>query len=203
MVEPSSKKSGRRGPESWVDLFDCRYKDSSCETVEDSIKGVALGVASAMHVTLRRYLVRELDAYIAAHWKPGQRQCHVQAAQHLSDAAESLAEKFETHYPFDEKDAPIHAANLRSAWVEFIAEGAGYRIYHDRPREYAQQVSAWSGYRGNAKKLTPAEVVRRMKAKGASQLSQTLAVTIAADFRVKPRTVYRRLKDAKDEGLLS
>ena len=203
MVEPSSKKSGRRGPESWVDLFDCRYKDSSCETVEDSIKGVALGVASAMHVTLRRHLVRELEAYIAAHWKPGQRQCHVQAAQHLSDAAESLAEKFETHYPFDEKDAPIHAANLRSAWVEFIAEGAGYRIYHDRPREYAQQVAAWSGYRGNAKELEPAEVVRRMKAEGVTKLSQTLAGKIAVEFRVKTRTVYRRLKDAKEEGLLS
>ena len=197
MVKPSPKKTGKRAAESWVDLFDCSYKDSSCETVEDSIKGVALGVASAMHVTLRLHLVRELDAYISAHWKPGQRQRHVQAAQHLSDAAESLAEKFETHYPFDEKDAPIHAANLRSAWVEFIAEGAGYRIYHDRPREYAQQVAAWSGYRGNAKELIPAEVVRRMKAEGVTKLSQTLADKIGKEFRVSPSTVYRRLDEAK------
>jgi hypothetical protein len=196
------KKAGKRAPESWLDLFDCSYKDSSCETVADSIKGVAFGEPSQMHVTLRRYLVRELDAYIASHWKPGTRQSHVEAAQHLSDAAERIAEKFEDRYPFAEDDAPIYAADLRSAWVEFIAEGAGHRMYHDRPREHAQRVWAAAQPRA-AKRLTPAEVVRRMKAAGVAVLSQTLAADIGEAFSVSEKTVYRRLKEAKKKGLLS
>ena len=203
VAEPRPKKSGKRAPETWLDLFDCRYKDSSCESLAESIRGEAFGIPSMMHVTLRQHLVRELDAYLAAHWKPGLRQSHVEAAQNLSDTAERLAAMFEERASFIEADAAVHAAALRCAWVEFIAEGAGFRMYHDRPREYAQKQAAWSGPRAHGKKLTPAEVARRMKTKGVTELSQTLATEIGEACNVSDSTVYRRFKVAKKDHLLS
>lgn len=66
-----------------------------------------------------------------------------------------------------------------------------------------KRVWAASQPRGKAAELTPAEVVRRMKAAGVSMLSQSLAADIGEAFGVSEKTVYLRLKRAKELGLLS
>jgi hypothetical protein len=60
----------------------------------------------------------------------------------LRDLAEELAAHFERRGPFTEPDADAWAARLRLAWLEFVAFGAGHRMYSDLPKERQQRTDA-------------------------------------------------------------
>lgn len=201
-LEPVKQAAGRVP---WTDLFEIFHMEHVCSAVKVNIVNSAQGFRTDFHEPLRAYLLTPLDDYLKANWPPGEVRCppEMKAALALQELADKLAELFEEGHPFSEESAGEYRASLRSAWVEFMAQGAAHRISHDLPRDQAQRRNAAKLPRGRAADLTPAEVARRIQAAGTTELSQELAAEIADAFKVADSTVYRRLKKARAMGLLS
>lgn len=193
------------GSDPWTDLFDPYLMGRVCDLVHGHVGAAAMGHPSGLHEPLRAYLLAPLQAYIKQHWRPSIRgvQGHIQAAEQLHEVADVLADLFEGRYPFTSADADRYRESLRQAWLEFMAMGSAHRMYDDLPRERAQRAEAAKKPRGRAAGITPQIVADRLKRAGVSVLSQELAAEIAREFKVGESTVYRRLKLAKDKGLLS
>lgn len=187
----------------WTDLFDPYLMERVCDLVRETVLIVSMGHSSMLHEPLRANLLAPLEAYIEAHWRSVWGvQIHVQAARQLFHVVDQLADRFDEGYPFSVSDAGDCRTALRRAWLEFIAFGAAHRMYDDLPRERAQRTAAARKPRGQAASMTAADVALWMKQAGVGDLSQALAEKIAEHFGVGESTVYRRLKQARESGLL-
>lgn len=155
----------KRKPTAWLELFDTAEMDHVCEAVRVNVVNVSLGEPSNMHIPLRRWLLAPIRAYLSDHWEAGKYHIHVKAAERFNDAVETLAERFEDRYPFGADEGETWATHLRFAWLEFIAYGAGHRMYHDIPRtSWRTSKSAQHSRNGWPSLLTSEDVVAVMNA---------------------------------------
>ena len=196
-------------PPTWLDLFDPNYMDHCCEVIGAAIADVARGDKSLMHVPLRRHLVAELDSYEVEHWKPGSLQQHIEAARKLRELTTDLAERFEDRWPFDDDDAKHWADRLRLAWLEFIACGAGHRMYSDLPTELAAKQAAARrnrvaarAPRGQGKGVSVEDVAAYVKAHPDKQI-KAIKIDLADCHNVSQATIARRLAAARKRNLIS
>jgi hypothetical protein len=193
----------RKGaPPAWLDLFDTNHMEHACEAVQGGIEGIAAGGGRSLQVPLNETLLAWLDAYLAAHWREGVTLLHVGAAERLHEVASGLVGKIHDGHPFDPGDGADVSARLRSAWVEFIAVGAGPRMYHDAAREWEQRAKAARAPRGRAKEFSAQVLAEWLKSHGFSHVTDDIAEALWRDFKVSARTVYRRQREARERGLL-
>jgi hypothetical protein len=174
--------------------------DSTCETIADQMAAAAAGASVNLHEPLRRFLVAELEDYIAANWRPGSVTEGVNKACRLRDLADDLAELMEAHYPFEECDGPIWASAVRFAWLEFIAYGSAFRMYHDIPAAHAVQTRAGKARHppktSQAGEVLSAELVAaRIKANGAGPL-KFVFLGLRDEFGASDSQLFRLRKRA-------
>lgn len=192
----------RTSVQQWADLFDVPYMQHVCGALRVHATEACIGVYPADHITLRKYLMAPLDAYMAELGSPsrGGQYAEVEAAQKLFDLAERFAEHFEDHYPFDAESADAWTGQLNRAWLEFIAVGAGPALAHDAPKAHANHVKA--GVARHPKKvsttgaaLSSELVAERIKAAG-GKLTKALRFELRQEFSTSDSVLFRLRRQA-------
>jgi hypothetical protein len=196
----ATKRQRSNGPPLWLQAFDPSQIDPVAALVREAFCDVAEGRGSRLHVPLTALLVAPVRAYVSAH-DEGRPQSHVTAARALVEVAVGIARDLQAGCCLDAVAAATRAAALRTAWLEFIAYGAGHHLYHAKSHEWQLLSSIATRPRGRAKVLTPEVLARLMMAESLTSLSDEKAMAIAATYRVGLRTVYRRLAAARAVGL--
>ena len=204
VLKPAEKKARRPAQrttvEQWADLFDMSYADHVCTALRMHMVEREPHELAPQARTIREHLLKPLDAYMAEVWRPEGRQIEAfNAAQQLFNLAERLAEHFEDRYPFDEESADAWKRQVRAAWVELVALGAGHYLYSEAPRRARAARKAARAAR-KAKGLTVERVADFFRA---ADGKHTVLVGELADREgVSERTVERRLFAAKKMKLL-
>ncbi len=192
----------------WAHLFDVHYMEHVCHALRVPAAEALIGVYPDAGIPIRKELMAPLDAYMAELGQPasGGQFVEVQAAQQLFDLAERFADHFEDHYPFDATSGDPWVRQLRDAWLEFIAIGAGPALAHTAPKAHAQRVSAgvarWPDKVSKSGVTLTAELVaERVKANGGA-LTKTLLFDLRGEFKTSDSVLFRLRKECVSRGLL-
>lgn len=129
-----------------IGLFDTHYMHKVCDCVGDSAPPVPNGTKIALAQNLLSRVHAPMDRFIQHLFATGRGVNAVEfdAADRLRTCAENCAkilELAEGSDLFDRQAASELAEDLRTAWTEFIAHGAAYRMYDDLPREHKQKAA--------------------------------------------------------------
>lgn len=184
----------------WGDLFDVSYADHVCEALRMHMVEREPHELAPQAKTIREHLLKPLDAYMGEVWRPQGRQTECfAAAQLLFNLGERVAEHFEDRYPFDDVSADGWKRQIRAAWVELIALGAGHHLYWEAPRRARAARKAAQAPR-KAKGLTAEAVADFFRT--ANGKHAVLVGELADREGVSERTVERRISTAKKMKLL-
>ena len=181
-------------------LFEGLWMDHLCEAVRVNIENLAQGYPSELPSVMREQVMSPLEVYLADLWR--QRPaikglCTEQIrAQAFYDQAEKICALIDDGYPFEEGDGSSRAQSLRQSWVEFSATCAG-AIVSDQQQ---QRVRA-SKLTRVAPALTPEAVAAYINAHGTEQ-EKVIVINLVAIWGASDRTVRRRIKQAKEKGLI-
>lgn len=131
------KESKPDAGEPWLRLYDKSEAEHGCAYVRASIAGETDECPASLAKSLRANLIAPLEALLGSATGEATGREDIGAAQALYATALRIALQGQR---FEPATADRVAADLRIAWLEFIAAGAGYRMYHDRPLELAAAV---------------------------------------------------------------
>jgi AraC-like DNA-binding protein len=184
------------------DLFDTFWMGHTCEVLGTRLREREHWDLPAFAAALRQHLLEPLELWIGVAPESGHgARDELSAAWRFHGALDRLSERLaDRHFPWDDTDQDSEPACLRAAWLEFIAYGAAHHIYHGIPSLQRAARLAARAPRGNGKKLTAQDVALKFRgvAKGSHQATLQ---EVAQEHGVSERTVSRRYKDAREQGL--
>lgn len=184
----------------WASLCDAQYAQRCCETIAEAMRG---GKRSwlAMAATIGDRLLSPLGAYLKEHHRVTV-STDFEAGARLRGKAENLVDNLRAAvHPFTEDEVRAYTEALQAAWLEFIAHAAGPAVYDDLLKAQTQRQAAGKQLRGNGAQLSVELLVERLAASG-GRLTKALKLSLSEEFGVDERTVERRLKTARDRGLV-